>query len=268
MHLFWSGSRPGQRISLFSVILRIFLWGLISYYLINIAISIIEDISYVQDIRHNYLKTTCTLRNYSNSTIAVPYQDNLSQGSCAHFFDVTFPATQQKNASENNLTATISDLTYGTCTMKSRRHSHWKESRIADGQKAETHVCFYNSANPTLLLLALPESNIFSNLLVLVAFLSPPALVWGATLFYFGFKLLRKWFPTLGGPPAEEVVDEVGAAAAAEGAEGAENGDIELQQMDNADEPAQNANQHLTPAQLQMQAQGWFANPQAPQRHR
>ena len=112
----WAGARPGQPINACIVVFRFIFFvtclillikpshshpllfllftRIVSYFLIYIAVSLILDLAYLLSIsfvpvwfpvrmtsfllcRRNYKETTCTLRGYTNYTVAIPYQESL-----------------------------------------------------------------------------------------------------------------------------------------------------------------------------------------------
>ncbi|KAK2964277.1 hypothetical protein BLNAU_808 [Blattamonas nauphoetae] len=253
IHLLWCGSPPGQRCSVFSLFIRLLLYGFMCYYLTNLAINVIIELSYVQTLRNSFKLAECQLVEYSTQSITIPYRDNLAQGSCAHFFNVTFApvastlslanhngfnfpdshtSTSLMNEDKNVL---VSEITYGLCTSSSRKHTHWPTSS-SDPAK-DKHKCYYNPKSYEEVVLSLPPSSIHSDLLFIILLLIFPTLLIGITLFYFLIKLLRCCIPNLGGEEFAPVNVE----------EGHGDGVAEEQPQDG-----------LTPAQRQMMAQGWF----------
>ncbi|KAA6383142.1 MAG: hypothetical protein EZS28_021331 [Streblomastix strix] len=188
-------------------------------------------------------------------------------GSCAHFFDVTF-----KTKSEVEINATVPDLTYGVCTAGSRNHSHWKEQPIKPpsdpevnssmfyNNELETHICYYNPQDAKEVVFQLPPSLLLSDILIIGLVLLIPVTLSFATLVWLMYNIYKC---TCGRGAEVQNDGEIQFLLAGFGANPNNEraaGDADQQgEQQNNDQAQPNAAQpNLTPAQQQMQAQGWL----------
>ena len=263
------------------------------------------DIRILSLYRSDYEKTTCVLENYQNYTVAMPYQESLrfmntvsicfisnsidlSQGSCAHVFQVNF------TVNSNSKTGIIPDLTfpfltlffllilyplafrYGVCSLTAKNHARWRPKSTS----GESHSCYYNKDDLSLLMLELPSAELFSNLVIIIIILILPAILYIFSLIFIVFWLIRCCFPSFGGPLEDQEVplDALDNDAALPEAHLAQlqellqgnnnnnnnnnnNGGDGGNQAGNGNNNGNNGNDDddgLTPAQRQMRNQGWF----------
>ncbi|KAK2958038.1 hypothetical protein BLNAU_6964 [Blattamonas nauphoetae] len=254
MRAVWVGTPPNQPFSVCGFMIRLIFYGFACYYLIFQSIDQLQVVSYTEGLRNRYIPATCSLQGYSCESVTLPYTTSLSHGSCAHNFTVSYnPASsistvnrglfsfrdKARNVieySSNSETYNVAELTYGLCTSNSRSHTHWPSG-------STTHACYYNPKKRSEVVFKLPPPTIYSSILTIGLFLLFPTALVGLTLFFFIFRLLRCCKPDLGGR-----IDEEPAADADNGENGAQAGaNQDGEQPDG-----------LTPAQRQMQRQGWF----------
>ncbi|KAA6375022.1 MAG: hypothetical protein EZS28_029452 [Streblomastix strix] len=234
MFVLWTGSNPGMRISPLAVGSRVILYGAASIFTIVISVILCNNITYLLSLRNAYTTTTCSLQQYSESTIALPYTDSLGRGSCANLFNVSYNAqSQQINGQKNDqqYTTVISEITYGICNTASVTHTSWNLQKIPGleqafqtqgdnnkNQKQENieiiidfvssrtnevngandelpqHSCLYNTSNPQNALLSLPPNVIAPDIIAVIAFLVFPTVLVFATLACFICKFFTCCF--------------------------------------------------------------------------
>lgn len=286
MRMLWTGSVPGTRIAHSQPLIRIVIFVVVSYSLCDLVMNVVDDIKYTLNIWSDYEETTCTLLKYSFNSIVIPYGDSLNQGSCSHLFHVSFPNPNQ-NLEEKDVFGIIPDLTYGLCNEKSRLKTNWKST----GEIIDTHSCYYDRKNFSLIMIALPPLKLGPRLLKMGGLLFLPGVLWGATLVwlvmlaYYHFAPPRNndnalaeagaggvVAPVDGGDGAAAVAGDGGRDGGRDGGEGGGGGGSnnsgrlggrqQHQRQGQQRSQQKQPQQHLSAAQQQMVAQGWVIHPE------